>query len=50
MSKEFRRELELHVYKYQQSCRDRKKAVYRFGFPLPPLQTTLILEPFDSDI
>ncbi|XP_061173328.1 uncharacterized protein LOC133182501 [Saccostrea echinata] len=42
--------LELQVHKHSQTCKKRGKAVCRFGFPLPPLQTTMILEPLDSEV
>ncbi|XP_062584589.1 uncharacterized protein LOC134246276, partial [Saccostrea cucullata] len=41
---------ELQVHKHSQTCKKKGKAVCRFGFPLPPLQATMILEPLDSDI
>lgn len=41
---------ELQVHKHSQTCKKGGKAVCRFGFPLPALQTTMILEPLDSDV
>ncbi|XP_062609477.1 uncharacterized protein LOC134271261, partial [Saccostrea cucullata] len=42
--------IELQVHKHSQTCKKKGKAVCRFGFPLPPLQTTMILEPLDCEI
>ena len=40
----------MQVHKHSQTCKIGGKAVCRFGFPLPALQTTMILEPLDSDV
>eukprot|EP00105_Crassostrea_gigas_P014661 XP_011431404.1 PREDICTED: uncharacterized protein LOC105331065 [Crassostrea gigas] len=40
----------LQVHKHSQTCKKRGKAVCRFGFPLPALEETLILEPLESDV
>ncbi|XP_061184994.1 uncharacterized protein LOC133193010 [Saccostrea echinata] len=40
----------LQVHKHSQTCKKRGKAVCRFGFPLPPLEETLILEPLECDV
>ncbi|XP_061178430.1 uncharacterized protein LOC133187077 [Saccostrea echinata] len=41
---------DLQVHKHSQTCKTRGKAVCRFGFPLPPLEETLILEPLECDV
>ncbi|XP_062569080.1 uncharacterized protein LOC134231172 [Saccostrea cucullata] len=41
---------DLQVHKHSQTCKKRGKAVCRFGFPLPPLEETLILEPLECDV
>lgn len=41
---------DLQVHKHSQTCKKRGKAVCRLGFPLPPLEKTLILEPLESDV
>lgn len=38
------------MHKHSQTCKKRGKAVCRFGFPLLPLEETLILEPLESDV
>ena len=40
----------MQVHKHSQTCKIGGKAVCRFGFPLPALHTTMILEPLDSDV
>lgn len=40
----------LQVHKHSQTCKKRSKAVCRFGFPLPPLDKTMILEPLECDV
>ncbi|XP_062602358.1 uncharacterized protein LOC134264070, partial [Saccostrea cucullata] len=40
----------LQVHKHSQTCKKRGKAVCRFGFPLPPLEKTLILEPLECEV
>ncbi|XP_062567926.1 uncharacterized protein LOC134230168 [Saccostrea cucullata] len=40
----------LQVHKHSQTCKKRSKAVCRFGFPLPPLEKTLILEPLECEV
>ncbi|XP_061193259.1 uncharacterized protein LOC133201473 [Saccostrea echinata] len=40
----------LQVHKHSQTCKKRGKTVCRFGFPLPPLEETLILEPLECDV
>ncbi|XP_078328660.1 uncharacterized protein LOC144623788 [Crassostrea virginica] len=40
----------LQVHKHSQTCKKRSQAVCRFGFPLPPLDKTLILEPLECEV
>jgi len=37
------------IHKHSATCYKRKKKVCRFGFPKPPLPSTHILEPLDSN-
>lgn len=38
------------MHKHSQTCKKGGKDVCRFGFPLPPLEKTMILEPLDADV
>ena len=40
----------LQTHKHSKTCRKKGKAVCRFGFPLPPLRKTVLLEPLDVDV
>ena len=40
----------LQVHKHSKTCRTKGRPICRFGFPLPPLDETVILEPLDEDI
>ena len=40
----------LQTHKHSKTCRKKGKAVCRFGFPLPPLRKTVLLEPLDLDV
>ena len=42
--------VELQTHKHSKTCRKKGKAVCRFGFPLPPLRKTVLLEPLDLDV
>lgn len=42
--------VELQVHKHSKTCKKGGKSVCRFGFPLPPLPKTMLLEPLDVDI
>ena len=42
--------IDLQTHKHSKTCRKKGKAVCRFGFPLPPLRKTLLLEPLDVDV
>ncbi|XP_033741835.1 uncharacterized protein LOC117328415 [Pecten maximus] len=41
--------VDIQTHKHSKTCRKKGKAECRFGFPLPPLPKTLILEPLDED-
>ncbi|KAK3097672.1 hypothetical protein FSP39_011969 [Pinctada imbricata] len=42
--------IELQTHKHSKTCRKKGKAVCRFGFPLPPLSKTMLLEPLETDV
>ena len=42
--------VDLQTHKHSKTCRKKGKAVCRFGFPLPPLRKTVLLEPLDVDV
>ncbi|XP_033746958.1 uncharacterized protein LOC117332184 [Pecten maximus] len=42
--------IELQVHKHSKTCKKKGKAICRFGFPLPPLQQTMILEPLEENV
>ena len=42
--------IDLQTHKHSKTCRKKGKAVCRFGFPLPPLRKTMLLEPLETDI
>ncbi|KAK3087854.1 hypothetical protein FSP39_011503 [Pinctada imbricata] len=42
--------IDLQTHKHSKTCRKKGKAVCRFGFPLPPLRTTMLLEPLETDV
>ncbi|XP_061196513.1 uncharacterized protein LOC133204782 [Saccostrea echinata] len=42
--------VELQVHKHSKTCKKGGKSVCRFGFPLPPLPKTMLLEPLDVDV
>ncbi|XP_069109303.1 uncharacterized protein [Argopecten irradians] len=41
--------VDIQTHKHSKTCRKKGKAVCRFGFPLPPMSRTMILEPLDED-
>ena len=41
--------VDMQKHKHSRSCRKKGKALCRFGFPLPPLPKTTILEPYEGD-
>ena len=40
----------LQVHKHSKTCKKGGKTVCRFGFPLPPLPRTMLLEPLETDV
>ncbi|XP_033725386.1 uncharacterized protein LOC117315346 [Pecten maximus] len=42
--------VQLQVHKHSKTCKKGGKPVCRFGFPLPPLPRTMILEPLETDV
>ncbi|XP_069109201.1 uncharacterized protein [Argopecten irradians] len=42
--------VELQVHKHSKTCKKGGKPVCRFGFPLPPLPRTMLLEPLETDV
>lgn len=42
--------VELKVHKHSKTCNKDGKTVRRFGFPLPPLPKTILLEPLDVHV
>ncbi|XP_062566991.1 uncharacterized protein LOC134229291 [Saccostrea cucullata] len=42
--------VELQVHKHSKTCKKGGRSVCRFGFPLPPLPKTMLLEPLDFDV
>ena len=40
----------LQVHKHSKTCRKKGHPICRFGFPLPPFNKTIILEPLDVEI
>lgn len=47
---EIKQLVELQVHKHSETCIKGDKSICRFGFPLPPLNKTMLLEPLDVDI
>ena len=47
---EFEDLVKLQVHKHSKTCRKKGHPVCRFGFPLPPMQNTVILEPLESEV
>ena len=41
--------VEFQKHKHSKTCRKKGKAICRFGFPLPPMSCTMILEPLHTD-
>ena len=39
----------LQMHKHSKTCRKKGEPICRFGFPLPPMPNTVILEPLDDD-
>ncbi|XP_062570615.1 uncharacterized protein LOC134232646, partial [Saccostrea cucullata] len=42
--------VDLQVHKHSKTCKKGGRSVCRFGFPLPPLPKTMLLEPLDFDV
>ena len=42
--------VELQTHKHSKTCRKKRKAICRFGFPLPPLPQTRLLYPLEEEV
>ena len=42
--------IELQIHKHSRTCRKKEDKICRFGFPLQPLQKTMVIEPLESDV
>ena len=42
--------IQLQIHKHSRTCRKKADRICRFGYPLPPLNRTIILEPLDTDV
>ena len=42
--------IQLQLHKHSRTCRKKADRICRFGYPLPPLNRTIILEPLDTDV
>ena len=40
--------VDLQRRRHSRSCRKKGKALCRFGFPIPPMPETIILEPYEG--
>ena len=49
-SNELKELINLQIHKHSKTCRKGGHPICRFGFPLPPFQNTVILEPLDFEI
>jgi hypothetical protein len=47
---DFQNLVELQTHKHSRTCRKKEDKVCRFGFPLPPLSRTMLLQPLESDV
>ncbi|XP_062590040.1 uncharacterized protein LOC134251654 [Saccostrea cucullata] len=47
---EMKQFVDLQVHKHSKTCRKGGRSICRFGFPLPPLPKTMLLEPLDVDV
>ena len=45
---EIRNLVDMQRHKHSKSCRKKGKAICRFGFPIPPMKSTAILEPLSD--
>ncbi|XP_053402924.1 uncharacterized protein LOC123548901 [Mercenaria mercenaria] len=41
--------VEIQTHKHSRTCRKREDRLCRFGYPLPPIPKTMILEPLETD-
>ena len=42
--------IQLQLHKHSRTCTKKEDKIYWFGFPLPPLPKTMVLEPLESDL
>ena len=42
--------VELQTHKHSRTCRKKRKAICRFGFPLPPMPQTRLLYPLEEEV
>ncbi|XP_069109182.1 uncharacterized protein [Argopecten irradians] len=42
--------IQMQVHKHSKTCKKGGRSVCRFGFPLPPLPKTMLLEPLETDV
>lgn len=42
--------VELHVHSHSRTCKKNNKPVCRFGYPIPPMEETVILQPLYVDV
>ena len=42
--------IQLQIHKHSRTCRKKADRICRFGYPLPPLNRTIILEQLDTDV
>ena len=43
------KDIQLQVHKHSRTCHKKADRICRFGYPLPPLENTMILEPLDTE-
>jgi len=41
--------IEMQTHRHSKTCRKKGKPVCRFGFPLPPMGKTIVLDPLDKE-
>ena len=41
--------IELQIHKHSRTCRKKQNKICRFGYPLPPLKKTIVLDPLECD-
>ncbi|MCG7875518.1 MAG: AAA family ATPase [Candidatus Thiodiazotropha endolucinida] len=41
--------IELQIHKHSRTCRKRDDKICRFGYPLPPLSKTMVLQPLETE-